>query len=47
MPAELLTANLSDLLQGMLLWASDSKNKFRQKVCARLARRARTRGRQR
>ncbi len=32
MPTELLTANLPALLQGMLLWAGDSKIKFRQKV---------------
>ena len=32
MPTDLLAANLPGLLEGMLLWASDSKNKFRQKV---------------
>lgn len=32
MPADMLTQHLPTLLEGMLLWAEDSKNKFRQKV---------------
>jgi ribosomal RNA-processing protein 12 len=32
LPAPLLTSHLGQLLEGMLLWAADSKNKFRLKV---------------
>jgi hypothetical protein len=32
MPADLLMVWLPQLLEGMLLWADDSKNKFRLKV---------------
>lgn len=42
LPAEELTKYLGPMLEGMLIWAEDSKNKFRQKVrvvVERLARR--------
>lgn len=34
MPAEQLQAHLGPMLEGLLIWAEDSKNKFRLKVRA-------------
>lgn len=32
LPVELLTPHLGPILEGMLIWAEDSKNKFKLKV---------------
>lgn len=33
LPAEMLQKHLAAILEGILLWAEDSKNKFKLKVC--------------
>jgi len=34
MPVDMLLQWLPQMMEGMLIWSDDSKNKFRLKVCA-------------
>ena len=40
MPAAVLQQHMKAILEGILLWAEDSKNKFKLKVRARLVERS-------